>query len=141
MTDKRSITQQSINLSVKKQQMSDDVGLRIVLWMMIFSLSKIYFAKMSNLDHDLSPNNMRAQSASRTLTTCRVSIKRSPWHKLFPRSWPYANPHRWTLQCRDETFIFVSRSKTLHLRSLFLWNNFNRESLLFEKKISERNKK
>lgn len=141
MTDKRSITQQSINLSVKKQQMSDDVGLRIVLWMMIFSLSKIYFAKMSNLDHNLSPNNMRAQSASRTLTTCRVSIKRSPWHKLFPRSWPYANPHRWTLQCRDETFIFVSRSKTLHLRSLFLWNNFNRESLLFEKKISERNKK
>lgn len=141
MTDKRSITQQSINLSVKKQQMSDDVGLRIVLWMMIFSLSKIYFAKMSNLDHDLSPNNMRAQSASRTLTTCRVSIKRSPWHKLFPRSWPYANPHRWTLQCRDETFIFVSRSKTLHLRSLFLWNNFNRESLLFEKKISERDKK
>lgn len=141
MTDKRSITQQSINLSVKKQQMSDDVGLRIVLWMMIFSLSKIYFAKMSNLDHDLSPNNLRAQSASRTLTTCRVSIKRSPWHKLFPRSWPYANPHRWTLQCRDETFIFVSRSKTLHLRSLFLWNNFNRESLLFEKKISERNKK
>lgn len=79
-----------------------------------FSLfPRFYFAKASNLDRDLYPNNVRAQLASRTLTTCRVSIKRSPWHKLFPRSWPYANPHRWTLQCRDETFIFVSRSKNI----------------------------